>query len=117
MEQRIGTNRKLGRRLTVADRLDFGKESDHGPGPDRPATGPVTARNTRRFSSVGSSLIVYEEDPSRGSKPEPAPYLLTPPMIGHYSSRMWGRSRVHSVPRMHAARGWVMLVLAEQENV
>ena len=26
MEQRIGTSKKLGRRLTVSDRLDFGKE-------------------------------------------------------------------------------------------
>jgi hypothetical protein len=38
-------------------------------------------------------------------------------MIGHYSSRMWGRSQVHSVPSMHAARGWATCVVAEQENV
>ncbi len=39
-------------------------------------------------------------------------------MIGHYSSRMWGRFHVQSHSQnLHAARGWVTLVLSEQENV
>ena len=36
-------------------------------------------------------------------------------MIGHYSSRMWGRLHVQCIPNLHAARGWVTLVLSEQE--
>ena len=50
MEQRIATNRKLNRRLTERDRLDFGRELLVVMARDRPAGKTVIDRITRLLS-------------------------------------------------------------------
>ena len=55
MEQRIGTSRKLGRRPTVADRLEFGRAADRDPGPVRLGTGEIGDRGGIRRPRPGAA--------------------------------------------------------------
>ena len=76
----------------------------------------MTAKNTYCFSSFGWFFIVYKDGSIRGSKPKPPlifhsahDWPLLQPDVGSFASTFCSSVRT--------ARGWVMLVLSEQENV